>query len=325
MKKSGVVVLAISATLLSSTAAGAASKSAILVKAFQKYEADARAADLQALNQAQALFDSRMAASKSKLLEAQRQMSLANQVTILMTTSHSGTAPVAIDAVNCPSSRPDCTSAYKSNEFTAGEVATIYSLIGGDAAFLTPSYAEMNLALLQTIDRQIGDGRIRLNDPTAYAFAVARIRAEYQNTLIWTQQYAQAQTQALASQEAARSLKPTISSAVLAAKRAASNSSIFEKAFLTSFRFDYNARRLDELARAPWKYISSLKSLNDAIAVTQQSEDADAISAHYTYSSAAKFNRTYGNLFLNEPGYRTGFAVIAGIYKATTGTVLRDQ
>lgn len=298
----------------------AANKSKILTKAFQKYLADGETEYEQSLADAKALYEPQINAASVKLQAAQRDFAKVNQVTILKTTSHSPTATVLIDAVNCPTRHSDCKHpVYKTNEFTAGEVATVYDFIGGDAAFFTSFNAQMNSGMLQTIDLQVKDGLIRLNNPTAYADVVNTIRTQYQATLTLASQYLSVKNVAESALRDVQSMEDTISSAIVAAKRAEKNSSTFEKAFVTAFKFEYNAQRLDELARAPWTYISSLKALRDAVSVTKQSELADSISSRYSFKAASSFNSTYGNLFLSEPSYKEAFQLVASIYRSSTG------
>lgn len=326
MKKMGLALLSVVLVLSGTVTADAANKSTVLTKAFQKYLSDGESAYVQALNDAKSLYEPQIASAQSKLMAAQTQFYQVNQVTILKTTSHSPTSPIGIDAVNCPTSHPDCKHpVYKSNEFTAGEVASVYNFIGGDAAFLTSFNAEMNQGMLQTIDLQIKDGLISLNNPSGYNNVVSTIRTQYQNMLSLNQEYSMAKSDASSALEDVRSMKPMISTAIKSAKRADANASMFEKAFLTSFKFEYNARRLDELARAPWTYISSLKALRDAVSVTQQSEKADRISSRYSYNAAAAMNATYGNLFLNEDDYKSAYNLIADIYKSATGKSLSSK
>lgn len=306
--------------------ANAANKSLTLTKAFQKYLTDGELAYAKAMSDAKALYEPQISTAQNKLSGALTQFSQVNQVTILKTTTHSPAAPIGIDAINCPMTRTDCKDpTYKSNEFKAGEVATVYNFIGGDAAFSSTSWAQMNLGILQTIDLQVKDGLISLNNAVAYNSTVSTIRTQYQSIVTLNQQYASAQSAAAITREEVMSLQPTIASAVVSAKRASTTTSTFDKAFVTSFKFEYNAMRLDELARAPWTYISSLKELRDAVSVTNQSAQADAISSRYSYTAAAKMNALYGNLFLSEQGYKDAFKVVAGIYKSATGVSLSNK
>jgi hypothetical protein len=265
-------------------------------------------------------FEPKIAAAQNQLLAGQLQFSQSNQVTILKTTTRTAATTISIDAVNCPTTRPDCKDTiYKSNEFKAGEIANIYGLIGGDGAFSSSSYAQMNLGMLQTIDQQVKDGLISLNNAIAYNNAVSTIRTQYQNVISLSQQYALAKSSATSALEKVRDMKPMIDAAIVSAKRAGKNNSIFEKAFVTSFKFEYNAKRLDQLARAPWTYISNLKELRNAVSVTNQSELADSISNRYSFKAANSINATYRNLFLAEQDYREGFQLVALLYKNAIG------
>jgi hypothetical protein len=326
MKKIVLVLLSAVILLSGMEIAEAANKDTTLISALQKYLSDGEAAYIQALNDAKNLYEPQIATAQAKLLAAQNQFYQVNQVTILKTTTHSPSGAIGIDAVNCPATHPNCKHpVYKSNEFTAGEISTIYNFIGGDAAFFTSFNAEMNSGMLQTIDLQVKDGLISLNNPSGYNAAVNTIRTQYQNVLSLNQQYSMAKSEASTAVEDIRGMKPIISSAIKSVKRASANQSTFDKVFLTSFKFEYNAQRLDELARVPWTYISSLKSLRDAVSVTQQSEKADSISASYNNNAAAAMNATYGNLFLNEEEYRTAFKVVSGIFKSVTGKTLSGK
>ena len=326
MRKPAVLLLVFGLSLSFTAQAQAADKTTVLTKAFQKYLTDGELAYVKAMGDAKALYEPQISIAQNKLSGALTQFSQVNQVTILKTTTHSPSAPIGIDAVNCPISRTDCKDpTYKSNEFKAGEVGTVYNFIGGDASFSSSSWAQMNLGILQTIDLEVKDGLISLNNATAYNSATSTIRTQYQTILSLNQQYASTQSAAAIAREEVQGLQTTISSAVISAKRANANASTFDKAFVTSFKFEYNAKRLDELARAPWTYISSLKELRDAVSVTNQSARADAISSRYSYSSAAKMNTLYGNLFLTEQEYKDAFKVVAGIYKSATGVSLSNK
>jgi hypothetical protein len=319
MRKLGTGLLAFFLIFPFSAPAEASTKSASLTKAFQKYLSDAEVNHSKSLANSKALYEPQIFGAIEKLKAAQLQFARVNQVTILKSTSHSPTAPIEISSVTCPVVRPDCKdSNYKSNEFKAGEIANVMDFVGGDSAFTTDPGPSMNFGILQTIDLQIKDGLISLNNASAYNEAVSTIRTQYQNALSLSQQYSSAQSAANDALLEVQSRESAIKSAIVSAKRASVNSATFDKAFLTSLKFEYNAKRLDELARQPWTYISSLKSLQDAVSVTKQSSLADSISASYSYSAALKFNATYGNLFLVEDDYKNGFQVINAIYKTVT-------
>ena len=101
------------------------------------------------------------------------------------------------------------------------------------------------------------------------------------------------------------------------------NSSLFEKAFVAAYKFEYNRIRLDELASQPWTYITNLKSLNSAVAVTKMSEEADLVGDKYSYNGALRINSGCGNVFISEPEFTEPFSVIASIYKKATRLTLK--
>jgi hypothetical protein len=320
MKKFLCVAMVFAISMLTTNTAEASQKSTTLIKAFQAHLNNADSEYRQSMESAKNLFEPKIARAIENLIGAQKRFSNVNQVTILKTTlPGTNTTTITIDAVKCPTSNPDCKHpVYKTNEFTAGDISTTYDFIGGESAFLDAFNAGMNLGMLQTLDSQVKNGLISLNNSSAYLSAVSTIRVEYQSALTLSNQYKLAQSSAAIAKQEVLSRKPMIEAAIKSAKRASTSSVSFEKAFFTSFRFEYNAQRLDELAREPWGYISSLKALRDAVSVTKQSELADSISNRYSHQAADKFNRTYGNLFLNEPTYKDGFRVVSRIYKSNT-------
>jgi len=327
MKKLYPVLIMLLLVAVNVTPANAANKTTLLTKAFQKYLSDGDINYTKSLSDSKALYEPQISSAKNKLLAAQSQFAKSNQVTILKSTKYSAISSesIGIDAVNCPSTNPDCKGVLKANEFKAGEIATVYSLIGGDEAFLTNFNAQLNLGILQTVDSEIKNGLISLNNPTAYNNSVSEMRNQYQNILTLTRQYGFAKTDAETELQDVQSMESAISSAILSSKRAALNSSTFEKAFVTSFKFEYNAKRLDELARSPWTYISSLKALRDAVSVTKQSELADSISSRYSFKAASNLNATYANLFLSEQNFKSSFQLVASIYKNATGATITSK
>lgn len=326
MKKASTVALMAALTLSLVYPAGAAPKTTSLTKAFQKFLIDANYQYTKSIEEAKIFYEPRIFAVTKALQSAQSQFSQVNQVTILKTTKPgTNTSTVVIDAVNCPVSNPDCKhSVYKSNEFTAGEVSTIYNFIGGESAFLDSFNAQMNLSMLQTIDAQVANGLLALNSSTPYLSLISKIRSQFQELQGLSNQYKSALNKASITKQEAFGKKPIIESAILSAKRAAATPAIYERAFIVSFKFQYNSQRLEELAREPWGYISSLKALQDAVSVTKQSNLADSISARYSYQAADKFNKTYGNLFLKEPEYREGFQIVSEIFQRITRNSLSN-
>jgi hypothetical protein len=96
----GLFVIVLAATF--SLPANAANKTSVLSKAFQKYLSDGDAAYAKAMADAKNTYEPQISSELLKLQAAQSQYLQINQVTILKTTSHSPTAPIGIDAINCP-------------------------------------------------------------------------------------------------------------------------------------------------------------------------------------------------------------------------------
>ena len=307
-----------------SAPAQAANKTTILTKAFQKYLTDGNSAYTLAMTNAKNLFEPQIVTTQSSLLTAQAQYLTVNQVTILKNSVQGQQAnALGYDALNCPATHLDCyDQTYKNRVFRAGEVTTTFDFLNGKDSFMNANSGQQNLGILQSIDLQVQAGNLALNNASGFIAVENTIRTQYQNLLTLNQQYNAARASAASDRDYVLSFRPAIDSAILSAKRANSNSSVFDKAFVTSLKFEYNAKRLDELARDPWYYITSLKALSDAVSVTKSSMQADAVSARYSYSAASSINSIYGNLFLKESAFTNSFKVLSGIYKSATGVSL---
>jgi len=257
--------------------------------------------------------------SQNKLLAAQSQFLNVNQVTILKTTSYSSSPPIAIDAVNCPTTRPNCKSVMKSNEFITGEIANIYDFVGGVEAFTKSSFIQMNTGMLQTIDTQIKDSLIKFNNPTGYADAVTTIRFETSNFESLNKQYQNGKTSITAKRDAGLLVEP----AILAAERAAKSPSNYDKAFIVALKFEQNRLKLSELASTPWRYINNYKALSSAISITRLSDQADSISDAYSYSKALRINSSCSTAFTGELEFKSTFKLVSSIYRQATRVSLK--
>jgi hypothetical protein len=324
MRKPMAVLLLLGLIFSISAPAQAANKMATLTKAFQKYLVDGESAYTQAMTNAKNLYEPQILATQSSLLTAQAQYLTVNQVTILKNSVQGQQAnALAYDALNCPATHLDCyDQIYKNRTFRAGEVTTTFDFLNGKDSFANESNGSQNLGILQSIDLQVQAGNLALNNASGFIVVENTIRTQYQYLLTLNRQYNSARASATADRDYVLSFRTAIESAILSAKRADSNSSVFDKAFVVSLKFEYNAKRLNELAREPWYYITSLKALSDAVSVTKSSIQADNVSSHYSYSAAANINSIYGNLFLNESAFKSSFKIISNIYKLTTGVSL---
>ena len=322
MRRYQKFISAITAVLLLSTytnVAYGASKSQKVTSAFENYLDSVNFTYDAEMTSAASTYEPRITVSQNKLLAAQSQFLNVNQVTILKTTSYSSNPPIAIDAVNCPTTRPDCKSVMKSNEFIAGEITNIYNFVGGVEAFTKSSSIQMNTGMLQTLDSQIKDGLIKLNNPSGYTDAVTTIRFETSNFESLNKQYQSAKY----SITSKRDNGLLVESALLAAQRAAKSPSSYDKAFVAALKFEQNRVKLNELASTPWRYINSYKALSSALSVTRLSDQADIVAENYSYSRALGINSSCGTTFTNDSSFKSLFALIATIYKQATKVTIK--
>jgi hypothetical protein len=318
-----MMLLILGLSLSISAPSQAADKTALLTKAFQKYLVDGEAAYNQAISLAKNQYEPQISASQTKIALALLQFKNVNQAMVLNSPPPDNTElRNYISVLKCPANSDCKMPGTPTGGYSVGAITTIMDFVGGDQAFTDNSAAQMNLGILQTVDLGISKGLFKLSNTTEYNNVAATLRTQYQNLVSLSQQYSYAQSTAAVEREGVRDMQPVIASAILSAKRAGKNSSSFEKAFVASFKFEYNAKRLNELASMPWTYITSLKALNSAVSVTKSSLQADAVSSNYSFSSANKINSIYGNLFTSEEEFRNNLKLISEIYKSTTGIKL---
>jgi hypothetical protein len=111
--------------------------------------------------------------------------------------------------------------------------------------------------------------------------------------------------------------------ALLAAKRAAKDSSSFDKAFAVAYKFEYNLKMVGEIADAAWTGDWTFRTIDSIIKVNRLASIGDGIASRYSFSSASSFNKAVGNAFTNEPDFRAALKVLTSIYKKTTNTTLK--
>lgn len=104
-----------------------------------------------------------------------------------------------------------------------------------------------------------------------------------------------------------------------AAKRAVRQGGNLKTALTIAVRFAYNQKRLDELARAPLDYVTSLKALNSAVKITALSEAADAVDASYSNQKASKINSICGRAFTKESKFKKINSKAMAVYSKYVG------
>jgi len=111
--------------------------------------------------------------------------------------------------------------------------------------------------------------------------------------------------------------------ALTAAKRAAKDPTIFDTAFVIAYKFDYNQRKLDEIADAAWTGDWTYRTIDSIIKVNKLAILGDGVSKKYTLKAAKAFNEKVGNAFTNEVDFRSALKFVVATYKQTTKVSLK--
>lgn len=111
--------------------------------------------------------------------------------------------------------------------------------------------------------------------------------------------------------------------AISAVKRASNDLKNFESAFTVAFIFDYNRKKLKEVANSDWTGEWTDKSIDSRAKVLKLILKGDSISKKYARNTASAFNLEVGNAFTVNPDFRAAQEVLSVIYKKTTKTTLK--
>ena len=343
--------------------AQATTKSELVVRGFQNYVTNAKASlkntlkdyenDLAVLNSvyskakdlaqnvheqellsAAKKYEPQVTSSKELIKEAQVNLLKVNQVQIL----NLGSFRSYWGNLDCPTSRPQCVSLDdKGNLFRVGEVATLKATMGERVDYLNEIQIMLDLGLIQMLN------------PLEYQKFSSVIRFEPAKILLlntsWEEDKARSVAKLNQALEVARKeasgpmlalmekrdsnvniLETRISagvSALKAAKRASKNSSFFDRAFVTAFRFDYNAKWLEDVSNLSFSSLDTLRSILSQITVIELADQAALVNASYRYSSAEMINKSVGTAFTSEPEYKMMTRMIILEYKRITKVNLK--
>jgi hypothetical protein len=111
--------------------------------------------------------------------------------------------------------------------------------------------------------------------------------------------------------------------AIRAAKRASKNPSIFDKAFVAAYKFDYNAKGLDDVANLSFSSLNTLRSFLSQFAIIELADKAAAVDASYSYLAAEKINKSVGNVFTSDEEFQTPAKLVASQYRKLTKVRLK--
>jgi hypothetical protein len=111
--------------------------------------------------------------------------------------------------------------------------------------------------------------------------------------------------------------------AIKAAKRAANSASVFDKSFVTAYKFAYNVKWLDDLANLPISSLTSLRSILSQFEIIKLADQAASVDSKYSYSTAEKINKSVGNVFTSESEYKLSAKIVVAQYKKLTKVSLK--
>ena len=362
MRKVPVLALVFSLALIGLTPASAAPKATIVTAAFknllnvtgdsldsleQKYESDIDALDSalasstiaanstydQEIQTASNLYAPQISASTTKMTEARAKFSSVSGVKVVTL----GTNRNYWGNLNCPTARQDCIDVDKGEKFNVGEVTTLKAIIGTKTEYLLE------------IDIMLGLGLIELTNRTEYLAVTTTLKNEPTNLSKITTEYTAAQTAARNKKDraiqAATALRESALAdlddayetakaeleaketaatlALLAAKRASKDPTNFDSAFAIAYKFEYNRKKVGEIADAAWTGEWTFRTIDTIIEVNKLAAAGDSIGRKYSKNQAAAFNSAVGNAFTNEPDFRAALKVLTAIYKQTTKVTLK--
>jgi hypothetical protein len=363
MKRLTLVGLIVTSLILSGTSAGAATKPELVLKGFQSYVASAKStlssnktkydASVAAINatysnsvtiaksnfdkeilSAKNLYDPQIENSKKIIKDAQAKLLTVNQVKVLKL----GTFRSYWGNLDCPTTRPQCVSLDdKGNLFQVGEVTRLKAVMGERADYLYEIQLMIDLGLIEILNS------------VEYQKAALLIRFEPDKIKTFTTQWDAANAAASTKQSAALELARLAASgplmslmesyesnkeslenqvaagnlAIRAAKRASKNPSIFDKAFVAAYKFDYNAKGLDDVANLSFSSLNTLRSFLSQFAIIELADKAAAVDASYSYMAAEKINKSVGNVFTSDEEFQTPAKLVASQYRKLTKVSLK--
>ena len=363
MKRISLVAILITSLIFSGTSASAATKPALVLKGFQMYVANAKSAlamsktnydaSVAAINVAYAnslatskatfekeistaknLYEPQINSAKQNIKDAQSKLLTVNQVKVLKL----GTFRGYWGNLDCPVTRPQCISLDdKGNLFQIGETTKLKAIMGERADYLYEIQLMIDLGLIEMLNS------------VEYQKAASTIRFEPDKIKSFTTQWDLANAAATTKQNTALEVARLTASgplsnlmdkyesdkvlyenqisagnlAIRAAKRASKNPATFDKAFVTAYKFDYNAKGLDDIANLSFSSLNTLRSFLSQFAIIELADKAAAVDSSYSFASAERINKSVGNVFTVDDEFQGPAKLVALQYKKLTKVTLR--
>ncbi len=363
MKRKLLVLICLITVIFSNNVASAATKPDLVLKGFQAYVANAKStlssnkiryeSSVAAINStysssvalaklnfekemlaAKNLYEPQIETSRKTIKDAQVKLLTVNQVKVL----NLGTFRSYWGNLECPTTRPQCISLDDKGElFKVGEVTRLKSIMGERADYLYSVQLMIDLGLIEMVNA------------VEYQKAASLIRFEPDKIKTLTSQWDVANAAASAKQTAAldaaritasgplmslmesyesskESLENQIAAgnlAIRAAKRASKNPSIFDKAFVVAYKFDCNAKGLDDIANLSFANLNTLRSFLSQFAIIELADQAAGVDASYSYLAAEKINKSVGNVFTSDEKFQIPAKLVASQYRKLTKVSLK--
>jgi len=313
---------------------------------FNKDKEELNAIFSDAIQNANITYDSEISIAKKRLdpqIEnsiqilkyAEEKFLTVNQVKVLM----QGNDRNKWGYLNCSVARPDCKADDKGELFQIGEVTTLKTYPGDPLVFY----------YFRDIQKMVDDGLIELVNPVDYLKLTKVIQSEPDNIKYLNEQLQSAILISTKMRDNALNSAKLISDAKLfqltqsyeskrqgyknqidagnaairATKRAKKNPAYFAKAFVTAFKFEYNANGLDDIANLPLSSLNSLRSILSQYTVIDLANEATAVNAYYTYSDADKINKSVGNIFTADEDFQISAKLVTAQFRKFTKITLK--
>lgn len=298
-----LIIAAITLTISNFNGAYGASKSQLVISAFENYIAKVNSSFEEEMMAADNLYQPQIKLTEDKIKEAKNRFLASNQVKVLKLGDNRN----YWGNFDCPSSRPACIDIDKGPKFQVGEMTTIKRLIADKSEYLEEMEIIFSLGLVE------------LSNPLIYNEASKTIRTENTKLNSLNEQYKNAKNAITYKRDSGLEVEI----ALLAAERASKSPSNYDKAFVAALKFEQNRIELNKLASTPWKYLQNYKALSSAIRVTRLSDQADIVADNYSYSRALIINSSCGTAFTNNEKFKALFSEIASVYKKATKTTIK--
>lgn len=301
-----MICLVTTLTCLSITTGFSASKSTKIISVLDAHLSQVDSDHKNALGEADKKYQPIISNSQRLAQEAFNQLKNSNKVKVIKL----GNNRSYWGQFECPESRLNCIGVDKGPEFQVGEII----------AFKDDALKDVNQLYVNQLI--IKEGLVELLNGNSYSIAAESFRKATEEYSLASSQLAEAKAFANRLHADGLMIEDAVRIAKISAKRADKNPASYEKSFLTSYIFEINRAGLSKYASTPFSQINSLKALDEVIAITKLSKQADQLATRYSTLAAEKLNKICGSTFTGEPEFKTEFRKIAELYKKATNKTL---